>query len=395
MRRFIGFLLVLFASVWLGLQIAKDPGYALFAYRNWTVEMPLWLAIIVLVIVVFLVYFLLRLITGTSHLGQRWRAWWQRRRMARSRNLTQQGFISLSEGDWIQAEKELMRAVNNAELPILNYLGAAYAAQQQRALARRDDYFQLAKTAATPETELALGLARAWFELQAEHYADAQIILEGLLDKVPEQTQVLSLLKQLYWQQKNWQALVSLLPTLQRQKVLVKDEYPTFAIYVYREWLLQMSDHPNPELMRDCWQRLPKLWQKEASLVNIYVDFLIKQNMTVEALQIIRHNLKTNWDDNLVYKFGLLTAADTYQQLEQAEAWLPAHRSDPILLLTLGRLSKHCQLWGKARSYFESSAAAQPRVETYRELGTLYMQLHDTSNALTALQKGLELVKDI
>ena len=44
MKRLIIYLIILVAAVWLGLKIAEDPGYALFAYQRWTVEMPLWLA---------------------------------------------------------------------------------------------------------------------------------------------------------------------------------------------------------------------------------------------------------------------------------------------------------------------------------------------------------------
>ena len=43
---FIWLLIILIASVWLGLQIAEDPGLAFFSYKQWSVEMPLWFAVV-------------------------------------------------------------------------------------------------------------------------------------------------------------------------------------------------------------------------------------------------------------------------------------------------------------------------------------------------------------
>ena len=61
MMRFIFFVVVLIFAVWLGLHIQSDPGYALFSYGHWTIELPLWLTIVILVLLFFLIHWLLRL----------------------------------------------------------------------------------------------------------------------------------------------------------------------------------------------------------------------------------------------------------------------------------------------------------------------------------------------
>lgn len=390
MKRFVSLLILLFVSVWLGLQIARDPGYALFAYRQWTVEMPLWLATISLVIAIWLIYQMFRLIGGVSHLGQRWRAWRVRRRLRRSRNLTQQGLVDLAEGDWHAAEKELLKAVTDSEIPLVNYLGAAFAAQQQYAAGRRNDYLQLAKTAATPDTQLGLSIMCAWLALQAQQYEDAALLVEELKDQAPEQVQVIRLLHQLYLRQQNWQGLVDLLPALRQHGILHAEEYVIFAQRVYREFLLQAAAiGGNTELIRDYWRRLPKQWQQDSTLLQVYVGYLKQQNAVAEALHLLHKQLKVRWDERLIYEYGLLSDVDIIRQLEQAEAWLPHHQDSAMLLLTLGRLARRNQLWGKARSYLEASLALEQRVETYQELGELLLQLNETAAALNCFQKGL------
>ncbi|MCD6055741.1 MAG: hemY [Gammaproteobacteria bacterium] len=70
MRKLLLLLLVLLLSVWLGLQIAADPGYALFTYRGWSIEMPLWLAFAADLILFFILYSLIRLIIGIRRLSR-------------------------------------------------------------------------------------------------------------------------------------------------------------------------------------------------------------------------------------------------------------------------------------------------------------------------------------
>ena len=54
MWRYIWLLIILIASILIGLSIAKDPGLAFFSYRNWSVEMPLWFAAVGFLAIVFI-----------------------------------------------------------------------------------------------------------------------------------------------------------------------------------------------------------------------------------------------------------------------------------------------------------------------------------------------------
>ena len=58
MWRFIFLVLILMVSVLVGLKIAEDPGYAIFAYKHWTMEMPLWFAVVSVILGLLLFYFI-------------------------------------------------------------------------------------------------------------------------------------------------------------------------------------------------------------------------------------------------------------------------------------------------------------------------------------------------
>ena len=68
-------------------------------------------------------------------------------------------------------------------------------------------------------------------------------------------------------------------------------------------------------------------------------------------------------------------------RIQQAEAWLEQHPSDPNLLLALGRLCRRQQLWGKARSYLEASLSVWASAIAHIELARLLTALEESEAA--------------
>ncbi|HLF12305.1 MAG TPA: hypothetical protein VJA26_13945, partial [Gammaproteobacteria bacterium] len=72
--------------------------------------------------------------------------------------------------------------------------------------------------------------------------------------------------------------------------------------------------------------------------------------------------------------------------------WLKEHPEDGALLLTAARLCMANELWGKARSYLESSLALAPDPGSYALYGRLLTQLGERERAASAFRSGLGLV---
>ena len=75
MKQLLFYLLILTVAIFCGVHIAKDPGYALFAYQHWTVEMPLWLAIFLGVFFVLALYYLISFLHSAGRLNRRYERW--------------------------------------------------------------------------------------------------------------------------------------------------------------------------------------------------------------------------------------------------------------------------------------------------------------------------------
>jgi HemY protein len=68
-------------------------------------------------------------------------------------------------------------------------------------------------------------------------------------------------------------------------------------------------------------------------------------------------------------------------RIAHAEKWLHQHPRDEALLLTLGRLCREQQLWGKARSFLETSIAVRPTRAAHIDLAQLLDQLQESALA--------------
>jgi HemY protein len=389
MKRLIYYFLVLLIAVWVGLKIAADPGYLLVAYQKNTIEMPLWLATVAVLLLFFVLYITLRLISNIRSLGAKIRAWSRQRRVRRAWQRTHRGLIALAAEEWKLAEKDLIRAAPLTDTPIINYLAAAKAAQAQHALARRDDYLGKIKTNGGL-SGLALGLTQAKLQLHEHHYEQALATLQQLQQQAPKHKPLLILLKRLYIRLQDWAALETLLPQFEKYHIVTDKKLLALQIQVYLGLL--KTAQQGSDAIELVWQRVPKSLRQEPQLLTLYVKTLAKKDGD-EAEELLRRALEKNLDDQLMWQYGLISSTQIDKQLHTAESWLKSYPKHPILLLTLGRLSVKNQLWGKARSYFEASLGVQPQPATYFELAKLLEQLNEPTKAMEYYRQGLSLVQ--
>lgn len=393
MRRFILFLIILLLSVWLGVKIAEDPGYAVFAYRHWTVEMPLWFAITCLIIFLFLLYGLLHFFDTLDFSFYRLKNWLRWRRKYRSYNKTNRGLIELIEGHWRPAEQYLISGVAQSDAPLINYIAAAKAAHEMGEYDRRDIYLRKAHQY-SPQAKIAVGLTQAQLQFNEGKLEQALATLDHLRQIAPKHNFVLQLLEKVYLQLSDWKGLLKLLPTLRKTKIINDAQLSHLEEKSYQELLRQAANKPDPlKSMQEIWHTIPKKWSKDPALITGYVNLLLPfPEAENEIENLINQVLKKGWNRELVRIYGLLATFDPKHQLDRAEKWYKVYGNQAMLLLTLGRLSMRCQLWGKARSYFEESLKLEPNPEAYAEYGKLLEELGDIHAAARQYREGLVLM---
>jgi HemY protein len=389
MRRLWFFVLLFALAVGFGVMIHQDPGYTLFAYQNWTVEMPLWLALIFLIIIAFIMIGLLAIFGFIFGGSNRIRVWWSRRRQKKARINTARGLLELTEGHWKQAERYLSKSAEHSDAPLINYLSAAKAAEAQGTIDRRDRYLELAYHA-SPTAELAVKLTEAKLQYKHGNIDRSITILEALHEEDPKQVEVLRLLSNLYEKKKDWQALFILLPSIKKANLFpAKDEEFQFEKTIYASLLPYFKD--DKKLLIDFWNASPRSITSNPDCIYGYATILHQIALDNEAEKLLKNSLNKNWQDNLVDLYGKVTGASPKKQLSFAESLLEREPKNSILYLTLGRLCLKNQLWGKARDYLEESIQLKPNTEAYALLGSLMDRLGEKEKSEQYFKKGLNL----
>jgi HemY protein len=381
------FIIVLALATGLGVIISQDPGYALFSYGHWTVEMPLWLSafliILIIVIALFSIWFIKTLFSGSDKI----KLWWKKHQENTARLQTYKGLLALAEGRWKNAEHYLIQSASHSETPLINYLSAAKAAEEGNSTERRDHYLQLALDVGAG-SDMAIRLTQAQLQFKHGELEESVRNLQRLHINAPKHPKVLRLLCTLYEAMLDWPALYTLLPECRKTQVLSKEALSRLEKKIYPALLPTYAGKGLKALMA-FWQQSPRTIQSDPAIVCDYVKLLAQQSGNSEAEALLRTTLKKTYHQSLVHLYGLIIGSSPKKQLSFAESLLPEHFTNPILLLTLGRLCLTNQLWGKARDYLEKSLSLMPLPETYAALGSLmeYLELRDKSEEY--YKKGL------
>lgn len=393
MWRLLIFLLFLIVSVWFGLEVVRHPGYLLIVYQPWLVQMPIWFALLATILILALFYFLITSVDRIQFLWFRLKNWLHIRREHQSYSKTQRGISALIEGRWKKAEHLALTGVNDSFEPLVNYLTAAEAAQEQNAYERRDSYIQKAYQVA-PKAELAIGLTKAELELNQGDLASAAVTLDQLRKLSPRHPRVLKMLEIVYVRLADWENLEKLLPSMRKAKMLTSEEYDLFEKNLYSE-LFRNVQHKSVDELHNMWNDLPRSVRKNPDVIYEYVKQLLRvsssKEVTNEVEDLIRKTLKNSWHAELAEIYGTLPFNNLNRQLVIVGAWLKMYGPKPQLLLTLGKLCVRVQLWGKAKDYFEKCLEQGPNAQASLEYGKLLEYLNDPQEAMQIYRNGLEI----
>lgn len=390
MKLLIGIVVVLLAAAAVALLLMEDPGYVLIGYGHWTLETSVAVAVVVTIVAFIALHYGLRGVSNVRGAPRRFRSWRQLKRGERARRLLSQGLVELAEGNWTVAEKHLMRHVRDSDTQLLNYLGAARAAQQRGDWERRDYYLQQAHLS-MPEADVAVGLTQADLQLAQGQLEQALATATHLRQVAPSHAHVLKLLAKLYRELRDWERLHELLPELRKREVLDEGQLRRLIREVCTHRLDHAAGEGDVQRLQSAWKAMPRELHYDVGMLERYARHLVELGDGAAAEQLVADALGEQWDDRLVSLYGELPGRDAARQLVLAERWLKEHPQEPALLYTLAQLALRNRLWGKARTYLESSIGAGATVAAYNALGTLLEQMEEREAALDCYRKGMHL----
>jgi HemY protein len=381
-------LLTLLAAVVVAGLAHVSNGYALLAYGRTSVEMSLGTLLALVLVLFFGLYLLTTLAVSLWTYPQRLRESLARKRELRARRATKQGLIDFAEGRWEESERNLLRHADDSEMPLINYIAAARAAQLQGEHERRDMYLGLAQEQ-VPEANVAVLLTQAELQIAHKQLDQALATLKRLQELDPDHVFAVRLLATLYRKLGDWRSLLGLVERLRETRVLTKKEVDRLEERAVAALLDQVDPKHRQPGPTELWESVPRRLHGDLELNRAYARALLRCNEPVKAEAVLREALKSHWDEELLALYGLAVGEEPKRQLARIEDWLAERGESAALLLSAGRLCVVAKLWGKARGYFEGSIMLGGRPEAYEELGKLLRQLDDSEDALRAYSDGL------
>ena len=376
----------LFALV-VGLTIAarNNPGYVLLMLPAHRVELSLSLAIVLLVVGFVVGYVLVRALSMTLRMPALASEFRRERGRVKARRAFEDAVKAFFEGRFGRAERAAKEALAQDGLPALCLAVAARAAHELRAYQRRDEYLQEMERLAPHDSYLRL-MTQAELLLDERRYFDALQALSKVKDK---HTAALRLELKAQQLARNWDQVLQLLAQLDKRDVFEPALLLQLKRYAQTENLKRKA--LDTRSLRSYWDKLPQEDRRDSRIAAAAAQCFITSGDCAEAHVIIEESLDSSWDASLLPLYIQCLPRDARRHLERAESWLKEHAGDPALLLALGELCMHQELWGKARSYLEASLAVEPSHTAYVQLGRLLERVGKSDEASRVFRQGLEL----
>ncbi len=381
-------LVVLCASVWLGVLALEDPGYVLLFRDPYEVRMPLLVLILILFLAFIVLYLLLNLLMNIIRAPKKLQKLKNKMDEEAAHRACMQGFTGLIEGHWDQAEGRLLKKVENSRMPLIHYLGAAYAALQQGSLQRRDMYLDQALES-QPEHRLSIQLTRARFHCHAGEYVEARQVLEAQKIQNPKNKPLLRLLADVYQAIGDWQALRAILPAIRKLKVLPSDEIEKCEQLTWSRLLT--TDGPDSDVPETPlnWKSLPTKQKRNPDILLVWVRHLMRQGESKEAETMLRRALNKQYDSKLVNLYGQVASPFIPYQIEFIQKLLKTRPNDSELMLALARLYRYKEDGKTSISWYEKVMEQGASDKVFSELASVYEQMGDSETALNLYKKSL------
>jgi HemY protein len=382
---FLGIILIgLCVSPWL----VGNTGYVYIAAGDYQIETSLVFGILALIVfyAVFQVFEWLLISAINLLLRSRFIPYHWRRRSAKKHTL--QGALALAEEDWPAAERAMIKGADNGELPALNLLAAARAAQYQQKIAERDQY--LDRAAAQPLAANAVATTRTRYLLKQGKLTLARAELDKLAPTSKSKIPLLKLALELYQAQADWDALKLLLPILKKRQIIDDAQFAALNLTTHIA-LLKAAALEGEEALELCWQWLSRSERNQSELLAVYAMALCRFKRKDQAIKLLLKKLRMAPEAPLLQAIPkIVTAEDTEirQQLLKHEI---THEHNADFQICLAKLYQQTRDMKEAKTCWQNVCRLEPSQASWLALARIQEQLGEQSNANQSYRQAVTL----
>lgn len=375
-------LLIIAAGFIAGPLLSGHTGYVLIAIAGYTLETSLVLLVLVVVVFVLCLWLIEWLIRKLRH-GTRSSLEWSRRRKAKkAKQLMHNALNHLLTANYEQAQRDAEDAARYSQDKVLTYLLAALAAQQQGDRVTQQAMLEKA-VAEEPSENLALQLHQA----QRAAPATATTNATNLLHQYPEHFGVKRIAAQIFYQHRQWQSLLTLLPELHQHDLVSAEQLQQYRVFVYQAYFAAAGD--SLEALHRSWRDLSKKQHQQPVCRIAYASALQQAGHFKIADKVIVKGLRKSE----LSASHLINPSSTlnWQQHDELNEFIQRHikqnPNDADAFTLLGAIAMQQGSLELAQRALLHAIQIQPAVQSYRLLGDAYLACGQSQQALEAYRK--------
>ncbi len=387
MIRTLVYALIILLGVCISPWLVESTGYLYIAIGGYELETSVVFAVFAIVIfysalqtIEWIVVSVLNLFIKQSWLPQRWR-----KHNARKHTLA--GALALAEEDWAAAEKSMLRGAGNGEIPALNWLAAARAAQHQKRISQRDEYLSQAEK--LDNTKQAISVIRTRYFMQQGELTAAREQLDSLQPTKINKASIVQLALDLYQQQHDWQAIKLILPAVQKKQLLTHDEISQLTMKTNQALLQQAGEKDAAELEKS-WHWLSRAERKEPYNIVQYCMGLCRNQQKDVALKMMEKSIKHSSANELYDALPNMVNAEDIgiRKLLKLKAEVEANNAS--YQQCVAKLHSQMREFDVAKQHWQAVNRLNPNAESWIALAKLHEQLGEQNDALSCYRKAVQ-----
>lgn len=359
-----------------------NPGYVMISVGKGYVEMTLlalllWLLAIWLVmkVVVYVISRLLRLSSQT-------RFYFFNKSEKKAQAALKQGLSAYLLGDYIRAEKLLSSAGKHSGLTEPKHMFAAAAAD-----ANGDEGKVLMHLNALDADDIDTALLKAKLLCNRGQWGMAHDLIEPLQQSKPKDDGLFRLYVDILKGLHNWQALLKLLPQIDKRNSYSAEQFEQLAAEVIRHALADTAERTTFEAAEQQYEQLPNKLKRQAYAVSGYVELLLTSGRSELAQTALLKGMKKHSITPflpLLRRVGFDNVVELNKYLQSA---LQKDENNADLLRGLAYIAAGRGDWALAAKGLAKAIGSDADSRDLELLAKAYEQVGDSHSAVTVYQK--------
>ncbi|MCE9680453.1 heme biosynthesis protein HemY [Shewanella sp. AS1] len=379
------YLIIVLIGLIISPYLSGFNGYLYLAIGEYELETSLIFALFaaiffyaVLVCIEWVVVWLLNVILSSRLLPEKWRK-------KKARKHTLQGALALAEENWTEAEQAMARGADKGEIPVLNLLAAARAAQHQNNLDARDHY--LLEAEKDPLAYKAVQTTRLRYLMQQGELQQAREILEKLNPDSKSKAPLLRLARELYQLQQDWHALKLLLPILKKRNLLTQEEFNQLNLTASRA-LLATAAAQNEQELEKAWHWLSRGERKQAEFIAQYALGLAKFERGAEAKKLLLKALKQDVQTAIFDALPQVLSPSDVEARKQLFDLDKHHGDNRDYQACIARLYDQSKEYRESKKWWQRVCETAPTKQDWIALAEAQEHLGEQNSALQSYRKA-------